>query len=184
MGRPKKYERDDVLKTAMMLFWKRGYAHTGLQDLEKATGVNKSGLYAEFKGKDDIFVSSLRYYYDNRGSGKFLIKEPFGWHNIENFLKFIAQGWLGQRGCLSINSMRELKILPAEAQKMVSTSRIQLKQIFEKNIAAEQTKLSPEALAEIAATFFSGFCLEQNIKSSKAAAMRRIEEFMQAVRNM
>jgi TetR/AcrR family transcriptional regulator, copper-responsive repressor len=184
MGRPKKYERGDVLKNAMKLFWKRGFSHTGLQDLEKATSVNKSGLYAEFKGKDDIFVSSLLYYYENRGSGKFLIAEPLGWHNIEKFFKFIAQGWLGEKGCLSINSMRELNILPPEAQKLVSTSRIQLKQIFAKNIAAEQTNLSPDILADIAATFFSGFCLEQNIKTSKAATARRIEEFMQAVRNM
>jgi TetR/AcrR family transcriptional regulator, copper-responsive repressor len=184
MGRPKKYEREDVLKKAMELFWKRGFSHTGLQDLEKATGVNKSGLYAEFKDKDDIFVSSLRYYYSNRGSEKFLINEPLGWQNIEKFFKFIAQGWSGEKGCLSINSMRELHILPAQAQNLVAESRAQLKEIFAQNIAAEQTKMLPEALAKIVATFFSGFCLEQNIKSSKAAALRRIEEFMQAIRQM
>ncbi len=184
MGRPKKYERDDVLKKAMFLFWKRGFAHTGLQDLEKATGVNKSGLYAEFKDKEDIFISSLRYYYEFRGSGEFLIKEPLGWNNIEKFFKFIAKGWAGRYGCLSVNSMRELNILPTEAQKLVSTSRLRLKEIFAKNIAAEQTNVSPEILADIAATFFSGFCLEQNIKTSKSATARRIEEFMQAVRNM
>lgn len=184
MGRPKKYERDDVLEKAMRLFWKRGFAHTGLQDLEKATGVNKSGLYAEFAGKDDIFVSSLQYYYDNRGSGEILIREPFGWNNIEDFLKFIAKGWAGEEGCLSINSMRELEILPAKAQEMVTGSRVQLKRIFEKNIAAEKTELTPKALAEIIATFFSGFCIEQNIKSSKAAKKRRIEEFMRAIRQM
>lgn len=184
MGRPKKYERDEVLKNAMALFWRRGFAHTNLQDLEKATGVNKSGLYAEFKGKDDIFVSSLQYYYDHRGSGDILVREPFGWSNIEDFLKFIAEGWAGEEGCLSINSMRELDILPAKAREMVTESREQLKRIFEKNIAAEQTKVSPEILAEIAATFFSGFCIEQNIKSPKAAKNRRIEEFMRMIRQM
>lgn len=184
MGRPKKYERDEVLEKAMRLFWTRGFAHTGLQDLEKATGVNKSGLYTEFAGKDDIFVSSLQYYYDNRGSGELLIREPFGWKNIEDFLKFIAKGWAGEEGCLNINSMRELEILPTKAREMVTSSRVQLKQIFEKNIAAEKTELSPAELAEIAATFFSGFCIEQNIKSSRAAKIRRIEEFMRAIRQM
>lgn len=184
MGRPKKYERDDVLEKAMRLFWKRGFAHTGLQDLERATGVNKSGLYAEFAGKDDIFVSSLQYYYDHRGSGEILMREPPSWKNIEDFLKFIAKGWAGEEGCLSINSMRELDILPAQAREMVTKSRVQLKRIFEKNIAAEKTKISPESLAEIIATFFSGFCLEQNIKSSKASKKRRVEEFMRAIRQM
>lgn len=184
MGRPKKYERDDVLEKAMRLFWKRGFAHTGLQDLEKATGVNKSGLYAEFAGKDDIFVSALRYYYDNRGSGEVLLKKPLGWQNIENFFKLNAQGWAGERGCLSVNSMRELKILPAQAQQMICESRARLEQIFEENIAAEQTRMSPATLAEITATFFSGLSLEQNIKTSKNETLRRIKDFMDAVRNM
>ena len=184
MGRPKKYDRDDVLKKATKLFWRRGFARTGLQDLEKATDVNKSGLYSEFKSKEDIFLSSLKYYYDNRGSGEILVREPLGWNNIEDFFKLISKGWSGENGCLGINSMRELDILPAKAREMVSSSRVQLTRIFEKNIAAEQTKLPPESLAEIIATFFSGFCIEQNIKISKAEKNRRIDEFMRAVRQM
>jgi hypothetical protein len=31
-------------------------------ELEQATGVNRSGLYAEFKDKEELFVQSLRYY--------------------------------------------------------------------------------------------------------------------------
>ena len=184
MGRPKKYERDEVLKNAMTLFWRRGFAHTNLQDLEKATGVNKSGLYAEFESKEDIFLSSLQYYYDNRGSGEILIRQPLGWRNIEDFFKLAVQGWLGERGCLSVNSMRELDILPNKAKKMIFESRIMLKAIFAENIAAEKTKMSPEALAEIVATFFSGFCIEQNIKTTKTEAFRRIEDFMRAIRQM
>ena len=56
MGRPKGFERSEVLDKALQLFWKKGFADTSLQDLEKATGVNKSGLYSEFKDKDEIFL--------------------------------------------------------------------------------------------------------------------------------
>lgn len=184
MGRPKKYDRDDVLKKAMALFWKRGFADTGLQDLEKATGVNKSGLYAEFKDKEDIFLSSLRYYYSCREGVEILNKDPPGWNNIEGFFKLAVQGRSGEQGCLSVCSMRELKILPPEARELISKSRVQLKRVFEKNIAAETTKMAPEALAEIVATFFSGFSIEQNLKTSKASKARKIKNFMQAVRGM
>ena len=34
------------------VFWKHGYADTSVQELERATGVTKSGLYAEFAGKE------------------------------------------------------------------------------------------------------------------------------------
>ena len=44
------------------MFWKHGFADASLQELEKATGVNKSGLYAEFSGKEELFLESLRFY--------------------------------------------------------------------------------------------------------------------------
>jgi len=184
MGRPKKYDRDDVLKKAMTLFWKRGFADTGLQDLEKATGVNKSALYAEFKDKDDIFLSSLRYYYSCREGVEILNKEPLGWNNIEGFFKLAVQGWSGEQGCLCVSSMRELKILPPEAREIISKNQVQLKRIFEKNIAVEKTKMPAGALAEIVTTFFSGFSIEQNLKTSKASKVRKIKDFMQAVRSL
>ena len=51
MGRPKSFSREEVLEKAMPVFWKHGFADTSLQELEQATGVNKSGLYTEFRGR-------------------------------------------------------------------------------------------------------------------------------------
>ena len=51
MGRLKTFSREEVLEKAMPVFWKQGFADTSLQDLERATGVNKSGLYTEFRDK-------------------------------------------------------------------------------------------------------------------------------------
>src|SRR5580658_1287599 len=69
MGRPKNFSRDEVLEKAMPVFWKHGFADTSLQDLERATGVNKSGLYAEFRDKEDLFVECLRHYLRARRRG-------------------------------------------------------------------------------------------------------------------
>ena len=60
MGRRKLFTREDVLDKAIPVFWKHGLAETSVQDLEEATGVRKSGLYTEFKDKEDLFVESLR----------------------------------------------------------------------------------------------------------------------------
>jgi hypothetical protein len=46
MGRPKNFRREEVLEKAIPVFWKRGFSDTSVQDLERATGVNKSGLYS------------------------------------------------------------------------------------------------------------------------------------------
>src|ERR1700731_4698375 len=69
MGRPKNFSREEVLEKAMPVFWKHGFADTSLQDLERATGVNKSGLYTEFRDKEDLFVECLRHYLETRRRG-------------------------------------------------------------------------------------------------------------------
>ena len=59
MGRPKNFSRKGVLEEALPVFWRRGFADASLHELEVATGVNKSGLYSEFKDKEDLFTQSL-----------------------------------------------------------------------------------------------------------------------------
>jgi TetR/AcrR family transcriptional regulator, copper-responsive repressor len=72
-----------VLESALPVFWKHGFADASLQELEKATGVNKSGLYAEFSGKEELFLESLRFYLDRMPQLALLMVEPLGWDNIE-----------------------------------------------------------------------------------------------------
>lgn len=184
MGRPKKFSRDEVLEKAIPVFWKHGFADTSLQDLERATQVNKSGLYAEFASKEELFLASLRYYLDNRGGKKVLSTEPLGWHNIENFLKLGQVRMWGQKGCFAICSMREFAVLPSEALKIVKENRATIKRLLIKNIQAESTTLDATEIAQIVATFFSGFCLEQNIEPSPDASTRKINDLMRMIRSL
>jgi AcrR family transcriptional regulator len=70
MGRPRKFSREGVLQKALPVFWKYGFARTTLPDLEQATGVNKSGLYAEFDSKEALFLACLRHYLETRSGSK------------------------------------------------------------------------------------------------------------------
>jgi AcrR family transcriptional regulator len=78
MARPRKFTREGVLEKALPVFWKHGFADAGLQELETDTGVNKSGLYSKFSGKEELFLESQRFYLDRLPSLGFLIAEPFG----------------------------------------------------------------------------------------------------------
>jgi AcrR family transcriptional regulator len=247
MGRPRNFDRTGVLEKAMPLFWRRGFADTGMQDLEKATGVNKSGLYAEFKDKQDLFLEALRHYGATRKGRELLSVQPLGWGNIESFLKFKLARKDGMNGCFNVNTMREAELLPAEALDILAESRARLKGLFLQNIAAAKSEaggadnandastalaaplkaakpgrtakldkpakpvvqpdaqpkhpeagLSPEVLTEILSTWFSGFCIEQNVagegkegkdrkdhkgKTVKSAA-RKVDDFLTALRGM
>ena len=182
MARPRNFNREGVLEKALPVFWKHGFADTSLQELEKATGVNKSGLYSEFSGKEELFLESLRFYIERLLPHGLLTVEPLGWGNIEQFLKLAPRNTEGQKGCFAISSMRELAILPPAAIEMLGHSRVQLKQLIARNIEAEKPRLAVDDLAGMVLTFFAGLSVEQNLKSSRAATGRKVDNLMQVLR--
>jgi AcrR family transcriptional regulator len=184
MGRPKNFSREEVLEKAMPVFWKHGFADTSLQELERATGVNKSGLYTEFRDKGDLFVACLRHYLATQEKRGFLTRAPFGWKNVETFLKNGPINKWEQQGCFSVNSMREFAILPDEAYGAVTENRALLQRLLVMNIEAEKPKMAASAIAEMVMSYFSGLCIERNLKSGKASSSRKIETFMTALRSL
>ena len=46
----------------MWVFWTKGYFATSIDDLVKATGVARSGIYSEFGGKEEAFTNCLAHY--------------------------------------------------------------------------------------------------------------------------
>jgi TetR/AcrR family transcriptional regulator, copper-responsive repressor len=184
VGRPKKFDRESVLEKALPVFWRRGFADTSVQELEQATGVNKSGLYSEFKGKEDLFVQSLRYYVDNLELGPLLASEPLGWDNIERFLKARYPNGQGLKGCFAVNSMRESAILPQVAIDILTQSGRKLKELVAENIEAEQSEVKVDVLAELVLTVFTGLRMEQNVGSNYTGVVRKVDEFMKLLRKL
>jgi hypothetical protein len=44
--------------------------------------------------------------------------------------------------------------------------------------------MSSSAIAEMALSFFSGLCIERNLKSGKTSSTRDVENFMAALQNL
>jgi AcrR family transcriptional regulator len=184
MGRPKNFSRQGVLEKALPVFWRRGFADASLHELEMATGVNKSGLYSEFKDKEDLFIQSLWYYLESLEKKGLLTAEPLGWNNIERFLRMGPCSMEGQKGCFAVSSMREFAILPPEAVGIVTRSRTKLKQLIAKNIEVERPKVDADSLAELVLTFFTGLSMEHNLNSSRPSIVRKIGDLMNIVRTL
>lgn len=178
MGRPKGFSRDQVLLKAVSVFWEKGFAETTVQDLERATGVNKSGLYSEFKNKEDIFLASLQYYLETRGGDDILSSQPLGWKNIRRFLEIGQTCYTGKRGCFSVNSMRDVSMLPIQGQQIIARNNLVLKRLLVRNIKAERPTANAEIVADTILTFFAGLCIEQNLHPNPAAVSRKVANFM------
>lgn len=184
MGRPKGFTREEVLVKAISLFWEKGLSSTTLQDLELATGVNKSGLYTEFKDKEDIFLESLRYYLDTRGGEAILSAEPKGWENVRRFLEIGHTCYSGRRGCFSVNSLRDVSLLPIAARAVVEENDKKLKRLLTLNIRAEMPGSSDaRMLADTIYTFFAGICIELNADDSALRSKQTIKRFMRFLTN-
>jgi AcrR family transcriptional regulator len=184
MGRRKQFTRENVLDKAIPVFWKHGLAETSVQDLELATGVHKSGLYAEFEDKEDLFVASMHQYLDILMARGTLTKQPLGWKNVQNFLKLCYGSW-GQKGCFSVNSMREFSDLPPKARQLMVANVTKIHQLLVENLAVERGREEDnDSLAGLVLTFFSGICLEQNLAPDRAWIAKKIQDFVQLIRGI
>jgi len=61
-GRPRTFDPDTALRTALDLFWERGYEGTSLNDLAEAMGIASASIYACFGSKEDLFRKVMALY--------------------------------------------------------------------------------------------------------------------------
>jgi TetR/AcrR family transcriptional regulator, transcriptional repressor for nem operon len=56
--------RNRILRTAMELFWEKGYGSTSVADILSRSQVHSGSLYHFFPGKQDVLVGVLEFYRD------------------------------------------------------------------------------------------------------------------------
>jgi AcrR family transcriptional regulator len=66
-GRPRAFDTDTALESAMQVFWRKGYEGTSLSDLTAAMGVNPPSLYAAFGSKEELFRKAMDRYEQGPG---------------------------------------------------------------------------------------------------------------------
>ena len=49
-------KKEKIIKHAFDLFAEKGYSETSVDDIVRASGISKGGIYYYFKSKEDIFL--------------------------------------------------------------------------------------------------------------------------------
>jgi AcrR family transcriptional regulator len=62
IGRPREFDRGAALKAAMVLFWRKGFAATSMNDLCDAMDVRSPSLYAAFGSKEALYLEAIQRY--------------------------------------------------------------------------------------------------------------------------
>lgn len=106
----KHFDPDAVLDEVMALFWLRGAASTGIQDIVTATGLSRSSLYSTFGGKRELYLAALRRYVNERSRPIFaqLVDGDSGLPAIEEFfarlIRTRCSGAHARWGCMVANA--------------------------------------------------------------------------------
>jgi AcrR family transcriptional regulator len=61
-GRPRGFDKAEVLHRVRRVFMMSGFSATSLDDLASATGLNRPSLYAAFGNKEQLYLAALRDY--------------------------------------------------------------------------------------------------------------------------
>lgn len=65
-GRPREFDADEALASALRVFWAKGYEGASLTDLTSAMGITRPSLYAAFGNKEALFKHALDLYESDR----------------------------------------------------------------------------------------------------------------------
>lgn len=63
MARPRAFNENLALNSAMFLFWQQGYEATSMKDIESVTGLRPSSIYNTFGNKNTLFSLTLEHYH-------------------------------------------------------------------------------------------------------------------------
>jgi AcrR family transcriptional regulator len=61
-GRPRGFDKQEALDTALRLFWRQGYEGTSIAELSQAIGVSVPSLYLAFGNKESLFMQAVEHY--------------------------------------------------------------------------------------------------------------------------
>lgn len=66
MARPREFDPEKTLQTAIEVFWENGYNATSVDEVIRRSGVAKYGIYGTFGTKRELFMTVLQRYARDR----------------------------------------------------------------------------------------------------------------------
>jgi len=124
MAGTKQFDHGTVVDRAMMLFWRKGYGATSIQDLEKATRLRRGSLYNAFGDKQGLFVAALKRYETTVSQERVKqLSNPDPYRAIEGFLETLVTQMSEPsrpRGCLHTNTSLEFPNAPDEVLRIIA----------------------------------------------------------------
>jgi TetR/AcrR family transcriptional regulator, transcriptional repressor for nem operon len=142
MARTKQFDGDRALDDAVRVFWEKGYEAASIQDLVKATGVNRASLYQTFGSKRKLFLKALdRFAACDRNVARAAACAEPGLARIRAALRIAGeQSAADVRGCMIVNAIVEGAAHDGEMQAVGAAARQEIEDFFARALAEAERR--------------------------------------------
>jgi AcrR family transcriptional regulator len=186
VGRPRQFDIDGAIDTALRLFIEKGYEGASFADLVKAMGISPPSFYAAFGSKEELFRRALeRYAASARMATREAMAEPTARAVVQHLLLGLAKAATEHptaKGCLLVqgalvcsdNSMHVRDDLRHEREAVIEA----LTERFAKAQRSGDKTLPgpPAAVARLTSMILTGI-------ATQAASGVEVEEITRAVQS-
>ena len=154
MARPREFDVEDAIGSAMDVFWENGYEGASLPELLSGMGLTRGSLYKAFADKKSLFMIVLdRYERDyvipavEMLSGTEL---PDGWDRVmamfETIIREVRQG--DRRGCLTCSTAAGPATQDSDIADAVHKTLGKLRKAFEAALKASRSHANLDTTAK------------------------------------
>lgn len=191
-GRPRAFDRDAALASAMEMFWLKGFDGCAISDLTAAMHINSPSLYAAFGSKEDLFREAVDLY--STLEGEATRSALAGPRNIRDALAAMLKRSVDMftrgphpRGCMVMLGTLNVSAEQTELRALLRKRQRQIVDVIGKRIAmaVDDGEIAPtvdiDGLSMMCAVLFTGLAVHAHDGAGRAKLNSAIDAFVAAL---
>ena len=188
-GRPRAFDREAALRSAMEVFWAKGFDNCSMADLVDAMGINSPSLYAAFGSKEDLYREAIEIYAD--GDGGAALRQLQAHESVCDGLRAMFRASVElytrqpqPRGCMIFLGAMSVGAEHAQLRAELQKRRRKVATIVAARLARAiengelDARADAQALAALCMTIFTGLTIQAQDGVRRAALFAAIDQFI------
>src|SRR6201981_1897372 len=144
----RQFDEQELIATALDVFWRKGLHDATMQDLAAATGVQRGSLYNAYGDKEAIFLRAFDEYTEQflGMTARTLAEGDNVAARLRHFLDVVIVNMTGgspPRGCLTTRTALDAAISSTKVRQRVQNLLTRLEQIVSQAISSAPGKPPP-----------------------------------------
>src|SRR3569833_2985415 len=182
MPRTKEFDREEALRRAVEVFWRRGYEAASTEELLTAMGIGRQSMYNTFGDKHRLYVEALRHYQAETGADMVerlsAARSPLA--ALSGVLLEVARQSEEERrrGCMAVNAATEFADSDKEVTALVDSGLDLCLTTYARLLAEARRRgeVRPDLNARAAANFLHSTLVGMRVRARAGASPDGLHE--------